>query len=294
MPKMIHHQTRLAVIEAKKESISEAVLGPAGWLILALIFAAPFGIVFWHSASFGWWALVGIWYASMVVWLLLFFILVGPLFIVVFFFKIEGGSGLAILGMILCLLWAVLGLLAYGYTFFYLEHEFGSRPISWPYLIFLTGLADILIFAILFAAYLILVWIPVTLTASSFLERQIADALFVDHILRAMEISATPKRSWYELSTKNRLMDQLEKAARIASEKIPRALRTLDTHTDSLEQNRFNQVAASLRAKKQWVCTPKWDTRERLQEALTAFFVNAVLGSWDSLEIEITTGPINK
>jgi hypothetical protein len=94
-----------------------------------------------------------------------------------------------------------------------------------------------------------------------------ADSKFVDKILSALEIVHHADGSWTSLSTKNALMRELEEAATIAKQALPRALRTGDGDTDVWLRKRCNEIAASLRAKKTWVCMPKSDTGIALRRA---------------------------
>jgi len=115
-------------------------------------------------------------------------------------------------------------------------------------------------------------------------EVRASDSLFIDNILRALVIVCRADLSWMQLSSKNELLWELEKAARTISETYPRALTTADPSTGAWLKNRCNGIAASLRAKKMWVCIPKSDTREQLEKSLAKCFFEAVSGNWDSIE----------
>ena len=241
-----------------------------------IILVVPYAISIWNSTWFGWFAFIGIFYASLVLFVTILLLLLGPLWI----FSLFGmGRASAFLGLF-C---GVLGIVACGYAFYSIRFHYGSNTLPWPILISLSALAQILIL-IFGLLTLLLIVLPAGRVMSSFQRRRIPDAMFVDSLLRALETATMPDRLWGELMTRNNLMRELEEAARIADEKMPLALQPFDTFTDSWQRNRFGEIAASLRAKKQWVCMPKADTRDRLLEALTTFFVDAAFGRWDRLE----------
>jgi len=170
-----------------------------------------------------------------------------------------------------------------GFAFYRINIHLGSNPLPVFVLILLSAIAQMLIYYFVIAL-VFLILRSVGVATSSILRKRIPDAIFVDQLLQALETASMPDRLWGELSTRDRLMRQLEEAARIVDEEMPRALRPFDSYTDSWERTRFGEIAASLRAKKQWVCMPKSDTRDRLQEALTTCFVDAAFGRWDGLE----------
>jgi hypothetical protein len=103
-------------------------------------------------------------------------------------------------------------------------------------------------------------------------------------MLVSLPFVADQGREWGSLESKNVVMRALETAARIASEQLPRGLRTGDRDTNVWLIHRCNAIAASLRAKKMWVLMPKPDTRDRLEESLVACFVNSLTGDWDGVE----------
>jgi hypothetical protein len=277
VPRMIQYEGRLALIRAKETAMEESVSTPLIWFMMVIIIIMPYAISSWNSTWFGWLAFIGISYASLALFVTILLLLVSPLLI----FSLFGmGRASAFIGLF-C---GVLGILACGYAFYSIRIHYGSNTLPWPILIFLSALAQILIFIFCWLAGLLLIFLPSRWVMSSFQGKRIPDAMFVDSLLRALETATMPDRLWGELITRNRLMRRLEEAARIADEKMPVALKSFDPFTDSWQRNRFGEIAASLRAKKQWVCMPKPDTRDRLLEALTSFFVDAAFGRWDRLE----------
>jgi hypothetical protein len=64
---------------------------------------------------------------------------------------------------------------------------------------------------------------------------------------------------------------------------LPRRLRTRDATIDSWLRERVRQIAAVFRSLKQWVSTPKPDTRGKFVEEIAHRLVCAASGDWDGL-----------
>jgi hypothetical protein len=191
------------------------------------------------------------------------------------------------------LFWFLFGLASCGFVLYLLYFHLGSRPFPWYLVVVVSSIVQFFVY-VAGAALIFLIAYGISRVIGSRRARVAPDALFVDRILAALEIVARTDGSWTHLGSKSELMRALEDAARIAGENLPRALRTADPYTDAWLRSRCDEIAASLRAKKTWVCMPKSDTREQLEQSLTNWFVDAASGNWDYLETAERPHPSRK
>jgi hypothetical protein len=76
----------------------------------------------------------------------------------------------------------------------------------------------------------------------------------------------------------------LEEVAVCVQYNLPRRLRNFDAFTDIWLQGMTEQIAATLRTLKKWVCISRSDTREHFIQRVANHLVYAASGDWDSLE----------
>jgi hypothetical protein len=176
------------------------------------------------------------------------------------------------------------GLINCGVFLYFLYAQTHLSGVSWYTVVAASATAQALVY---FGGVVLAIAI-VSIVVKAVASRQIRhapDAIFAHRILRVLEIIGASDRSWSDLATKNLLMREIESASRIVGDAMPTALSSADSYTDAWIRGRCNEIAASLRAKKTWVCMPKPDTRVHLERSFAKYFIDGVLGNWDSLEV---------
>jgi hypothetical protein len=279
--RLIRSEAQVALLQANEARVNLFFQWSFMVATMILFILTPFAVIKFFGASYGFFASVGIFYGSLIGWSAILVVIAGPFYS----FRLSSTGGTALSSF--WLFWFVFGLFTCGFAlYFILLHSHLSQG-PWYLILAASSISQ----TIVYVAGAILAstcgWVAKTAVAARRVTHA-ADAMFVDKMLRALQIVGLTDRSWLNLNSKNALMRELEGAARIASEGLPRALRTGDPYTDAWLRNRCNEIAASSRAKKTWICMPKSDTRQRLEERLVQCFINAVSGNWDGLE---TTEP---
>jgi ABC-type multidrug transport system fused ATPase/permease subunit len=77
---------------------------------------------------------------------------------------------------------------------------------------------------------------------------------------------------------------KLEDTAKCIERSLPQWFYTGNAVTDTWMEERFKQVAASLREKEKWLFTPKEDTHENFKHTIASTLIYFVDGNWDALE----------
>jgi hypothetical protein len=178
------------------------------------------------------------------------------------------------------LFWFLFGLSTCGFALYNILRQPDLAHAPQYLIVAVSAIVQILFYVV---ASILFVAVPGTALAARRVMHA-PDARLVDNILIALKIVCRTDALWTNFDSKTRLMTALESAAKTASEGLPRALRTGDPYTERWLRKRCYEIAASLRAKKTWVCMPKFDTREQLEAKLVKCFIDAASGNWDGLE----------
>ena len=272
-PTLIHAAARAALLTAKQKRAANIFLVPAIIIFLLAVFILlPYLIarLYAHATSG-----IDLWVGSYFVFVAIMVVVGAPLIV----FQAARNSLANLIG----LFWLAFGLFSCGFAAYRLHGVLILPDAPLSYLIIQSALVQSVLYVL---GFLLIFVVSRTIerSVSSRLERRIPDAMFVDSILRSVLIVRRSERDWQAFRSKNELMEELERAARLVGEGVPRALLTADAQTDAWLKNHCQEIGAALRAKKSWVCMPKPDTRQQLENKLTACLVDAARGSWDSLE----------
>ena len=268
---LIHVAARVGLVKARSDRMLNVLI----WLTMAAVLLSPYAVMRYYDQWRGWLAFAGIWYGSLMAFASVLFILMAPLL----FFRTSKGSLVEVIEVF----WLFFGLVTCGYAAYFLHGRLQQPDAGTLRLLAQMAFVQVCIYAV-GAGVSILVVQTVLRAISLRLERSIPDAMFVDSILRALQIVRCDERHWQSLDSKNKLMRELERAARFVEEGLPRALAPADPQTETWLKDRCEGIAASLRAKKTWVCMPRGDTRRQLEDRLLKCLLDAALGRWDQLE----------
>jgi hypothetical protein len=274
LARVIHCESEVALLQAKEEGETLFFFVPFSFFGFISLFIVPFAILKWFGVWYGLLLSIGFWYLSLVGSSLFGLIISAPLFIIPLRGRRANNFGA---------FWFVFSLFSCGLALYNILSHTHSHDVQWYIVLAASSLSQFFVYIAGSLLGMAADWVAKAAVGLRRLANA-ADSKFVDKILSALEIVHHADRSWTSLSTKNALMRELEEAATIAKQALPRALRTGDEDTDVWLRKRCNEIAASLRAKKTWVCMPKSDTRDRIAESLTRCFLNAVTGTWDGVE----------
>jgi hypothetical protein len=110
------------------------------------------------------------------------------------------------------------------------------------------------------------------------------DGVVVHELLRILSMVEKKPIRWADLGFKKQLIDILEEVAVCIQYDLPRRLRNFDAVTDIWLQGMTEQIAATLRMLKKWICISRSDTREYFIKRVADSLVHAANGDWDSFE----------
>ena len=270
-------EARVAVLQTKDRFVNERVMWLLGGAMLLAVASSPLAILKWLGVSYGWLPTIGIWISSWFGMTLIYLIIAAPLML----FELVSLRGRAF--TIISLFWFAFGLFTCVFTLYAIlsSPRWSERP--WYLILSVSSIVQTFLLVALMGAFEIVQRVT-RIAFTTGLRTHAADAIFVDNILSALEVVDLKDTSRPSLLAKNALLKNLEDAAKIVSEGLPQVLRAGDLDTDTWLRNRCNAIAASLRAKKTWVCMPRSDTWKRLQDNLSRCLVDATLGNWDDLE----------
>lgn len=160
-----------------------------------------------------------------------------------------------------------------------------SKQNSWYLLIIGSGLGGVFIYLFALGITLFISAIIRRYLSSRLLDR-FPDALLANSFLKVISKLENQDPSWRELYVKKEIMKELEKAATLVEKKFAPALDTSDLYYDKWLNLRLSGIAASIRAKKSWICMPNQNTREHLLDIFSTAVIAVAHGRFDSLEIE--------
>jgi hypothetical protein len=109
------------------------------------------------------------------------------------------------------------------------------------------------------------------------------DAVLVTGLVEILSMVERESTKWTDLDFKRQLMSKIEAIALCIERDLPRRLRTRDVTLDAWLRDRVRQIAAVFRSLKQWVSTPKPDTRGKFVEEIAHRLVCAASGDRDGL-----------
>ena len=272
---IIHFESKLSLNRAIVQEAKRFMMLPIAVSLMTVCLSIPQGLNSWFGMGFEWWVIALISFGS--------FILMGLLVGIAFLpsmiapFQARGTS-------LLLMFWGIFSLVSYAYIFYqFFWDKLKPTDVSWHWLLISSALVSAVVYIL--GAYISIPIISVfTNLMLSRRRKKFPVALFVHNLIEALYSVETCKQTWTELETKRIIMRKIEEAARVVGERIAPELPTFDIETDATIRRRLDAIAAAIRAKKYWVCTPKDDTRERLVETLSKSVINAALGNWDYLE----------
>jgi hypothetical protein len=107
-------------------------------------------------------------------------------------------------------------------------------------------------------------------------------SVFLFHAICRLE---TAGPSWAEPQIRSRILEDLDRAARIVRHYLFRQLKTTDRAGWFWREDRARLISNALYDKQRWLMTPMVDTRTKLLESLTETLVAILSGQWDRLEV---------
>ena len=110
------------------------------------------------------------------------------------------------------------------------------------------------------------------------------DGVVIHELLRILSMVERKPIRWTDLGFKKLLIDMLEEVAVCIQYDLPRRLRSFDAVTDIWLQGMAEQIAATLRMLKKWICISRSDTREYFIKRIADSLIHAASGDWDSFE----------